>query len=161
MSWTKRQLIEQAFEEIGFASYAYDLSAEQLRGALRRLDSMLGTWDEKGIKFGYPLTSLPIDSDLDTLSNAPNFATEAIYLNLAIRLASPLGKVAPRELKVDAKSAYNTLLGRYSTPTEMQLPRSMPSGAGNKPGRWNRQFLNTPDTSPIRIGDDGQLDFTE
>ena len=33
MSWTKRQYIVDAFEEIGLASYVYDLQPEQLQSA--------------------------------------------------------------------------------------------------------------------------------
>ena len=31
MGWTKRQFIEQAFDEIGLASYAFDLGPEQMQ----------------------------------------------------------------------------------------------------------------------------------
>ena len=31
MAWTKRQIVTQAFEEIGLASYVFDLEPEQLR----------------------------------------------------------------------------------------------------------------------------------
>ena len=40
MGWTKRQFVTQAFEEIGLASYVFDLTPEQLQSALRRLDAM-------------------------------------------------------------------------------------------------------------------------
>lgn len=161
MGWTKRQFVEQAFEEIGFAAYVYDLTADQLDSALRRLDSMMATWDAKGVQLGYPLTSNPQDSDLDTQTNVPDSANEAIYLNLGIRIAPSVGKVVSQETKRMAREAYRALLINIAMPQEMQLPRTLPSGAGNKPWRYEDPFLNTPDTSPIRLGDDGQLIFTE
>lgn len=162
MSWTKRQLIEQAFEEVGLASYVYDLTPDQLRSALRRLDSMIRTWDSRGISLGYPLTTLPQISDLDTFSNIPDSATETTYLNLGIRIAPSFGKVVSRDTKALALSSFNALLGDVVVPAEMQMPGTMPAGAGNRPWGWNNDhFLNRPDTSPIRLAANGQLQFTE
>ena len=162
MGWTKRQLIEQAFEEIGYAAYQYDLTPDQLRSGLRRMDSMLATWAAtKGINLGYPITNLPQDSDLDTQTNVPAHSNAAIYQNLAILLAPSIGKAIPIELKAAAHSSYNALLSLAAMPNEMQMPGTMPAGAGNKPWNQDRPFLKTPDTSPIRLGDNGQLIFTE
>lgn len=55
MGWTKRQFVTQAFEEIGLASYVFDLTPEQLDSALRRLDTMIASWNALGIRLGYPL----------------------------------------------------------------------------------------------------------
>ena len=55
MGYTKEQFVIGGFEEIGFASYAYDLQPEQLNTALRRLDAMLAEWYGKGIRIGYPM----------------------------------------------------------------------------------------------------------
>ena len=87
MGWTKRQFIEQAFDEIGLASYAFDLGPEQMQSALRRLDTMLAAWNALGIRLAYPLPSSPQDSDLDEQTNVPDSSNEAIYTNLAIKLA--------------------------------------------------------------------------
>jgi hypothetical protein len=54
MGYTKRQFISAAFEEIGLASYVFDLQPEQLQSALRRLDAMMADWNAKGIRLGYP-----------------------------------------------------------------------------------------------------------
>ena len=48
MGWTKRQFVAQAFEEIGLASYVFDLTPEQLQSALRRLDTMMAAWNALG-----------------------------------------------------------------------------------------------------------------
>mgnify|MGYP003525752305 CR=1 FL=1 len=55
MGWTKRQFVTQAFEEIGLAAYVFDLTPEQLQSALRRLDSMMASWNAKGIRLGYQI----------------------------------------------------------------------------------------------------------
>lgn len=158
MAWTKREFVVQAFSEIGLASYVYDLQPEQLQTALNRLDSMLATWNASGIRLGYPLPSSPSSSDLDQDSAVPDAANEAIYLNLAIRIASSVGKTPPDDLRKNAKDAYDALMAQFAFPLERQLPRSFPAGAGNKPWRYDNPFL-APPVDPLTVGGDGPLDF--
>ena len=75
MGYTKRQFISAAFEEIGLASYVFDLQPEQLESALRRLDAMMADWNAKGIRLGYPLPSSPQDSSLDEETLVPDSAS--------------------------------------------------------------------------------------
>ena len=86
MGWTKGDFITAAYDEIGYANYIYDLSPEMLSAALRKLDSMMSTWDAIGIHVGYPIPSSPSSSDLSEETGVPIAAIEAITLNLAIRL---------------------------------------------------------------------------
>jgi hypothetical protein len=158
VSWTKRQFVTQAFEEIGFASYAYDLEPEQLQAALRRLDAMIATWNTKGIRLGYPLPSTPENSELDTETNVPDSANEAIYTNLAIRIAPTVGKAVYVDTKIAAKAAYDALIMAFAVPPERQLPGDMPSGAGNKPWRYDDEYLRDP-TDPLLAGGDGEIEF--
>lgn len=159
MGWTKRQFVNQAFEEIGYAEYAYDLQPEQLQSALRRLDSMLSTWNGRTIRLGYPLPSSPQDSELDEETGVPDVANEAIYLNLALRLAPIVGKVVSIETKMAARDAYKELLKRAAVPHEMQLPETMPAGQGNKPWRWrDSPFIRAP-KDPVDAGPDGEINL--
>ena len=59
MSWTKRQFVLSAFEEIGIGSYNFDLSPEMLDMGRKRLDAMMATWNAKGIRLAYPIPSNP------------------------------------------------------------------------------------------------------
>lgn len=158
MGWTKRQFVTQAFEEIGLAAYVFDLTPEQLESALRRLDSMMASWNAKGVRLGYPIPSSPQDSNLDEETNVPDSANEAIYLNLSIRLAPGFGKVVSTEAKSVAKMSYDTLLSRAAFPPEMQLPGTMPSGAGNKYWNIDNPFLEGP-VDPLLAGEDGPIQF--
>lgn len=160
MSWTKRQFITQAFEEIGLAAYVFDLTPEQLDSALRRMDSMVGGWNANGVRIGYPLPSNPDDSDLDEDSGVPDFANEAIYLGLAVRIASSYGKVVSPETKAFADMAYSNMANQVAIPTpERQLPHTMPRGSGTKPWRnFNNPFVNRPQ-DPILAGSDNPIDF--
>lgn len=159
MGWTKRQFIEQAFDEIGLASYVFDLGPEQMQSALRRLDMMMAAWNALGLRLAYPLPSNPQDSDLDEETNVPDSANQAIYANLAIKLAPSYGKQVMSETKVSAKEAYNTLLSRAAMPMEQQMPGTMPSGAGNKSWRnYDDPFLQRP-VDPVLAGQDGPIDY--
>lgn len=159
MTWTKRQFVEQAFEEDGYATYAYDLEPEQLQAAMRRLDSMMATWNGRGIRLGYPMPSSPELGDLDTETGVPDRANEAIYLNLALRIAPIVGKIVSNETKAAAKMAYNVVLQQAAMPDEMQYPSTLPAGAGNKPWRYDNPFLRRP-TDPLDAGPDGSIEFT-
>ena len=159
MGWTKRQFIEQAFDEIGLASYAFDLTPEQMHSALRRLDTMIAAWNAFGIRLGYPLPSSPQDSDLDEQTNVPDSSNEAIYTNLGIKLAPSYGKQVMPDTKMTAKESYNTLLSFAAMPMEQQMPGTMPAGAGNKPWRvYDNPFLRQPQ-NPVLVGGDGPLEF--
>lgn len=130
MSWTKRQLVEHAFEELGLAAYAYDLTPDQLQSALRRLDAMMAVWAARGIKLFYPLPSSPENSELDEESGIPDAAADAVFTNLALRLAPSYGKSASAETRQTAKSGYDWLLNAAAMPDEMQYLNTLPLGAG-------------------------------
>ena len=160
MGWTKRQFVNQALEEIGLASYVFDVTPEQLQAALRRLDAMMASWNALGIRLGYPLPSSPQDSDLDEQTNVPDSANEAIYTNLSIKLAPSYGKQVMNETKTTARSSYKTLLSIAAMPNQQQLPGTMPSGAGNKPWRvYDDPFIRRP-VDPVLAGQDGPIEFT-
>lgn len=159
MGYSKRQFVTAAFEEIGLASYVFDLQPQQFESALRRLDAMMASWNALGIRLGYPLPSSPQFSDLDAESEVPDSANEAIITNLAIKLAPGYGKQVMPDTKATAKETYNTLLSRAAVPMEQQLPSTMPSGAGNKPWRvYDDPFLRPP-VDPVLAGQDGPIQF--
>ncbi len=160
MSWTKRQFINAAYEEIGLAAYVFDLQPDQLESAMRRLDSMIASWNAKGIRLGYPMPSSPEDSSLDAESNVPDSANQAVILNLAIQLAPAFGKTVSPDTKMGARDAYRGLQARFTQPIERQLPRELPLGAGNKVWRNNdNSVFVDPPVDPIEVGNDGELEF--
>ena len=158
MGYSKRQFVTAAFEELGLASYVFDLSSEQLESALRRLDTMMADWNGMGIRLSYPIPGSPENSDIDAESTVPDSVNEAIIANLAVRLAPSLGKTVQPETKVVAKQAYNVLLSRAAHPINMSLPNTMPSGAGTKPWRRDNAFLY-PQPPAIDAGSDGTIEF--
>lgn len=145
MSWTKKQLIDAAFEEIGIGSYQYDIQPEMYSIALNRLDSMIASWFALGVNFNYTIPANQSDSDITTESGVPDYTYEAIYQNLALKLSPIFGKVITQELKQAAFLAFRNLINKDSNVPQMQLSNTIPSGAGNKLGAyWTT--LNTPET---------------
>lgn len=159
MGYSKRQFISAAFEEIGLASYAFDLQPEQLETARRRLDAMMADWNGKGIRLGYPIPSSPQDGSIDEETNVPDSAYEAIICGLAVRLAPSYGKVVMTETKATGKQGYDTLLQRATFPLEQQLPGTMPAGAGNKTWRRRNNPYVRPPYNPVNAGPDGPLTY--
>ncbi len=159
MSWTKRQFVVQAFEELGLAAYVPNLSADQLQSALRRLDSMMASWNARGIRVGYPLPSTQGSSELAQDTGVPDANNEAIYLGLASRLASSFGKVLSAEHKQAERLAFQSVLSSQVFPLPMQFPGNLPTGAGNKGWRGRGNYMPEP-SDEIQPGPDNVMEFT-
>jgi hypothetical protein len=137
MAWTKRQLVENAFNEIGLAGYVYDLTPDQLQKAMQYIDGMMGMWMAKGISVNWPFNMSPDDADLDTEIELPLYAQLPIWLNGAVHIAASFGKTLSNDTQKNARQHYNTLLALSNHPCERAYPDTLPKGAGNKPWRWN------------------------
>jgi hypothetical protein len=160
VSWTKRELVQNAFEEVGLASYAFDLQPEQFQAGLRRLDNMMATWNSRGLRIGYPLADNPGDSDLDQDATVTDEAIEAIVSNLAIRLAPMMGKTVSPDTKATARSSYMALLSRRSTIPERLIDvNAVPAGQGTKYWRINGDPFLSEEERGLTTGPDGILDF--
>ena len=155
--WTKRQIIEQAFEEIGLASYIFDITADQLQSALRRLDLMVASWQARNIQIGYPLPASPGNSNIDEQIQTSLNNNEALVLNLAVRLAPAYGKSLSPDTKATAKLLYDQLLIEAAMPYEQQFVRTLPLGAGFK--RTDQVFVNVPDLNPLIVENNDQMLF--
>lgn len=133
MSWTKRQLVVQAYTELGLANYVFDLEPEQLQNACNVMDAMIASWSGVGAQIAYPASTSPGTTDLDADSTIPDFCNAAVYLGLALRLAPSMGKNPPQMTMIAAKQAYlNMLTMLTATPNEMSYPSTLPKGQGNK-----------------------------
>lgn len=149
---TKQELIDAAFAELALSEGdGFGITPDEKQRALGRLDAMIATWAAKGVRIGYNFAG-----DLNTESGIPDSANEAVFLNLARRLAPGFGKALSAETLKNARDGYDTLLWASAHPIEQQLPHTMPRGQGNKPWRTaDNAFLPRPDTNPLRVEDDG------
>lgn len=125
MAWTKRQIIEQAFSEIGKGEYEFDLQPDVLQSALRQLDALMATYGGTlGAKVGF--SGGDGMGDVGEVAGVPDWAVEALYLNLAIRLAPSFGKTVSPHTLSSAKLAYDGMLMRTVQPR----PRVLTGYAG-------------------------------
>ena len=154
MSYTKRQFVTEAYTELGMADYVFDLQPEQLLGACRRLDAMLAEWNGRGINLGYTLPTSPENTDIDQETTAPDWANEAIILNLAVKIAPMHGKTVSMETKAGAKLALNTVMINTAKDVVMKMPDGSPVGAGYKQTEYpftgevvDESFLEDPEDS--------------
>lgn len=158
--FTKRMLINAAFEELALAGFVFDITPDEQVSALRRLDSMMATWGGPGIgiRIGYNATVNPGNSDPDQESGIPDWANEAVYLNLAIRLAAGYGKTLAKSTTVPAKFAYDALVSAIGSEIPQVQPLgNLPIGAGYKRIRTS-PFVQPP-TDLLTTGEDGLLEF--
>ena len=160
MSWTKRQYITEALIELGLADYVYDLTPEELQSALRRLDTMMASWEARGIRIGYPMAGTPGASDIDAATSVTEVASSAIITNLARQLAPSYGKTVSAETAATARKALATLSNTTISIPEMQFPASLPRGAGQKAwrGGYQNPFFPRP-SQPLAAGPDSEIDF--
>ena len=150
-------MIIEAYTEIGYASYEFDLGPEEMQTGLRRLDAMVAEWNGSGIRIGYPLPDSPQYSDIDAPTGVPDSANSAIYTNLGLALAPTVGKAVSADTRNRAHDGYSTLLRKAAMPEEQQLPPTMPRGAGNKPWVYDRPFVGPP-CQRIDAGPDSEID---
>ena len=148
MSWTKRQIIEQAFEEIGLAAYVFDLQPELVESARRKLDNMVAGWSSKGVQIGFPIPVNADDSDIDDETNAPDYVVDAMIYNLAIRVAPSVGKQVSPDTRIAARTAYDDMVRiSVSNPPQVKLHPMLPSGAGHK--SCNKFITNPQDNNVL------------
>lgn len=158
-TWTKAQIVADAFAEIALAGHVFDIEPEEEQQALRRLEMLLGNWEGRGVTLGYAFASDASAIEAETQSGIPDAAVETVVINLAKRIAAGYGKdLSPQQMQ-DAKDSFAVLLTQAAFPPEMQYPSTMPRGAGVKPWRSQRPFVNAPSTSPLSINDGGDLDI--
>lgn len=157
MSFTKREFIQAAFDELGLTE---SVGEEAYTQALKRLDSMIAQWNKKGIKLGYPLPNSPEDSSLDDESNVPDMANEAIITGLAVKVGPSFGLkgLTLVDTKKEAQASFKVLLAQAIEMTERQLPSTLPRGAGYKTHRgYKDTYFRESDS--LSTGTDGFLEY--
>lgn len=148
MPYTKRRVVERAFEELAIAGYSFDLNPEEMQSGLERLDSMMAEWASRTIHVGYNFGPDPDASDLDDDTGVPLIAISAMRQHLAISIAASKGKVLSQSTKQQAKQAMDALLVSVAhDQIRAQSSMSLPAGAGNR--RFRRTYIpsSSDDTS--------------
>lgn len=137
---TKRDIIKQAFTEIGLGSYNYDLQPEDYEDAVRLLDRQMAVWSGYGIETGYPVStdrdSVTLDSDIGLILQLE----DGVVCTLAVSLGPPYGREVPIDVRRRARAGYVNGLRLASVPPMKGInTTNVPSGAGYK----HRDFYET------------------
>ena len=144
--YTKREVIQQAYAELGIASYEFDISPEEMQAGLRLLGLQMAEWNIHGIRISYQA-----GDDIADQAGVPDWAVNALYLALAIRLAPSFGKTPSAETKAAKAAAYRTLMAK------MVIPQAVvPVGYGGAGYRYPALRDGAP---LIETGPDGTLDI--
>lgn len=148
MAKTKGGVVRSALSLLGLAGFEFDIIPEELAAGVDFLNTMLSVWSTKGLKIPFNYAGHAEDS-----SGLPDSTLEAIYANLAIRLAPTYGKQVSLEVRQIAKHGLNTLYGESAKPRTRQFDW-LPAGAGNK----GERFIVPEDRYPWIV--DGLSDFS-
>ncbi|QDP63206.1 MAG: putative peptidoglycan hydrolase [Prokaryotic dsDNA virus sp.] len=130
---TIREVVEDAFEEIGVKTAEVPLTNDELQSGIRRCNDMLTGWDDIGIIVGYT----EVLSGDDTMK-VDRSAVGAIKYNLAVRLAPSYQKVVSATLFALSTSTLDILMASNTDLSEIAYPDTLPVGSGNECPDYNR-----------------------
>ncbi len=165
---TKNELVIDAFEELRISGLTVTPNPKEVTSAIRRMDSMLLDWQNKGLCLSYVRSEGYSNIDPNQDSGINDTSAFAIVTNLAKTIAPKYGKAIHQQTLVDAKSSYEGLFSPELTERE-QTPY-LPTGSGesfffgNRIGGYCFNYFqtfdkNAPDyctTKDILVG---QIDF--
>jgi len=160
MAWTKRTLVELAYEELGVsAALDYGLTEQQVQTGVNRLDALMSRLYQQGYRLSYNQPVEANGSDPDDDAGIPPGAHEAVYLQLALRLAPVIGKMVPPETQAAARKAINAMgLEDFSLPRVRRDVDAVPAGQGNRRTRWpSDPYLEDDYADPLSANQPGNL----
>lgn len=122
-----REVVQDAFEEIGVKTAEVPLTDDELQSGIRRCNDMLTEWDDIGIIVGYN----PVLNGDDIIEVDRN-AVAAIKYNLAIRLAPSFQKIVGNTLAALASGTLDVLMASNTDISNIAYPDTLPLGSGNQ-----------------------------
>ncbi len=134
-----REVVQDAFEEIGVKTAEVALTSDELQSGIRRCNDMLTEWAQAGSLAGYN----PVFDGDDTIE-ADISAIGAIKYNLAVRLAPSYQKQVSMALATVADTTLSSLRAANTDLSNIPYPDSLPMGSGNTCKSYtNRNFYPT------------------
>ena len=149
---TKGDIVNQAFEYLRISGLTNEAAPRDTRLALRSLDSMMLAWTNKGLNLSWNKSDDFTDPGPQEDSGISDADYEAIYVNLAVKLAPAFGK-PPTQLDSFARELY---AGLFSTELPTQQNNTyMPLGSGNRRGAYAPVYQQANET--IDVENDGNI----
>ena len=122
-----REVVQDAFEEIGVKAAEVSLTGDELQSGIRRCNDMRLEWDDIGTITGY----IELLNGDDVL-NIDRNAVGAVKYNLATRLAPSFQKPITIELATLARNTLDTLMASGTDLSNIAYPDTLPLGSGNR-----------------------------
>jgi hypothetical protein len=155
---TSNDIMKPAFFAIGASSDINPASPEMLEVAFKRFIVMMQKFEVDGMKqvLGTDFTDNPPASASDEINNSvgSDLALECVF---AVWVA-PLFRIEPSPtVRGSADSAMQTLRTIAFAPEAPEWPETLPVGAGNTRGPWNRVFFPVPLYTQAQQGDEEEI----
>ena len=154
---TKGEIVENAFTEIGMASYVYQLQAEDIAFGLQLLEYVILFLDSEGIELNWPLADDPFKVDPQEQVNLPPYSISGVTAQLAIDLCSGYGKSPNPATVMRAARGFNSMISVGAMPGRIALNHAVPLGSGNKYWRMYRTFVHADRPRRIDITPNGNI----
>lgn len=124
---TMREVVQDAFEEIGVKKAEVELTNDELQSGIRRANDLFTSWSDIGYIKGYN----PV-SNGDDIIELDVSAIGAGKYNLATRLAPSYQKVVTVELATIAADTFTTMINANVFIPDVAFPDTLPLGSGNE-----------------------------
>jgi len=118
--------IEDALLEIGAHDAYQDLQPHETKSAIRSLNRMMASHSEIAARLGYT----PVASTSEFIT-VPNWSTEWIVKELAVKLAPQFDEPVSSELREQARTSYLKVRARAIVIGEPDRPDILPRGTAN------------------------------
>ncbi len=149
---TKGDIANRALECLRISGLTSKASPSDTRLALQAMEAMMLSWTNKGLNLSWIKSPYFTDPDPQEDSGISDASYEAVYVNLAVRLAPEFGKT-PNQLDAMAKELY---AGLFDTTLPVQQNNEyMPLGSGNRRGVYATVYQSSSET--IDIENDGNI----
>jgi hypothetical protein len=133
MATTKRQLVQQMFEECGINGWEFDITPEEKDRALTRLDALMAELRGRGIDLSYNFPTELGGGDLDDVLGTPDQAFYGLATLGAERLAPTMGKTQSPASRMALTAAMKAVRSAAAVLVPTLEGPDMVYGSGN---RW-------------------------
>lgn len=128
---TKRDIIEQSFEDCGLAGYEFERTADEIASALRTLNTMMREWPWDRMGYTLPYRG---QGDAAEGSGVPDKYVQSVVTALALRMAPGMGKALSPEQRAARTRSYQLMHAELALVPAAQFEAGAITGQGNR--RW-------------------------
>ena len=144
----KQTIIEMAFEELTISGFEFDITADEVAKALRRLNVLMAELPEMG--YNFPLEE---DGSASEASGLLEADLQAVVALLAVRLAPMIGKTLSPDFRSTANRSMAILRAKYATIPILDYAPLTQRGAGAR-GRYGTYFPPAFDEEELGVDND-------